>query len=82
MKWRHLRKRRKLRKASKNLDTALVPGLCHGSVPRLSMPVRAFERGIGGYVSERRVHEMTWDISFVHRSIEILSLCLGYEFTR
>ena len=33
-------------------------------------------------MSERRVNEMTLNISFVHRSIEILALCLGYEFTR
>jgi hypothetical protein len=28
MKWRDLRERQKSRKASKNLDTAVVPGLC------------------------------------------------------
>jgi hypothetical protein len=28
MKWRNLRKREKSRKASKNPDTAVVPGLC------------------------------------------------------
>ena len=46
------------------------------------MPVRAFERGTRRCVGERRVNEMTLDISFVHRSIEILSLGLGYEYTR
>jgi len=82
MKWRNLRKRQKSRKASKNLDTAVVPGLCPGSVPQLPMPVRAFQRASRGCVGERRVNEMTLDISFAHRSIEILFLCLDYEFTR
>jgi hypothetical protein len=35
-----------------------------------------------GCVGERRVNEMTLDMSFVHRSIGILSLCLDREFTR
>jgi len=46
------------------------------------MPFRDSSRPFGGRVSERRVNEMTLNISFVHRSIEILALCLGYEFTR
>ncbi len=82
MKWRNLRKRQKSRKASKNLDTAVVSAFVAALLCGLQYHSKRSSGAFRGCVGERRVNEMTLDISFVHRSIEILSLCLDYEFTR
>jgi len=50
MKWRDLRERQKSRKASKNLDTALVPGLC--SVPSNASEIIPAGHPEGVWVSE------------------------------
>jgi hypothetical protein len=72
----------KIRESAKKTWYSGGVGLSLGFVPPLPMPIRAFQRGTQRCAGKRTVNEMTLDISFVHRSIEILSLCLDYEFTR
>jgi hypothetical protein len=82
MKLRNLRIHQKSTQAPRNLDFAVVSGPCLGFVPQIPMPFKDSSGPTGGRVSERIFNEMTLDMSFVHQSIEILSLCLDCEFTR